>query len=331
MADINALVSIIVPAYNCEDYIYECVDNILNQSYSNLQIIIVDDGSSDKTYDKCKDFNDERITLLHKENGGASSARNYGLKYAKGDYIMFADSDDYLDKDAVDILVNLIQKEQADLIYFEADNFTDDKTIEIKEKGFSQKVDYPVMSGNELIPLLIKNKDYHAAPFLFFINNKLFESGICFEEGIMLEDELFSFQLFRASNKVYCLRKELYHRRVRQGSVMTSKGKEVFRFVSILTVFNALLNERHEPYSDKTLELYLSRIGMLLVGYWDALSPDQKKEMNNNYKPALSIIRNSKGFGNKELLVRTYGFVPWALYVAPNRIIKKIKNRIGVK
>lgn len=326
MTDNVKLVSVIVPAYNCESYIVECIDNILKQSYSELQVIVVDDGSKDKTYEKCMAFNDERLTILQKENGGASSARNFGLKYAKGEFILFADSDDYLETNAVQELLDIAEKEKCDLIYFEADNFTDDSSIPIKENGFSQKYHYPVMPGNDLIPLLVKNKDYHAAPFLFFINKAIIESGISFKEGIMLEDELFSFQLFRASKKVFCYKKELYHRRVRQGSVMTSKGKEDFRFYSILTVFKSLLELRDKNMIDETLDIYLSRIGMLLVGYWEALSSSQKSEMKAEYKQQLCQIRKSKGFGSNELVIRTYGFLPWAVYVLPNRILKRIKR-----
>ena len=92
-------VSVIVPVFNSEKYINRCIESILCQSYSNLEIILVDDGSTDSTYDICKSFFDQRILLLQKENGGASSARNYGLLKAKGKYICFVDSDDVVDAD----------------------------------------------------------------------------------------------------------------------------------------------------------------------------------------------------------------------------------------
>lgn len=319
------LVSIVVPAYNCEDYIAECIQIILEQTYPNLQIILVDDGSMDRTYEICSSFLDERITLVRKENGGASSARNVGLEHIDGEYVLFVDSDDYLEKDAVRELVERIQSEDADLIYFEADNFTDEKDIPIKQKGFAQKVDYPPMSGNDLIPLLIKNKDYHAAPFLFFAKQNIYQNGIRFHEGIMMEDELFSFQLFRACNLVVCLRKELYHRRVRSGSVMTSKGKEQFHYVSIQTVFLELLKER-ENTGDATLEQYLARIGMLVVGYWEQLSKEQKAQLWDQYHAVRKTIRDASGFGDKELLVRTYGKTLWMAYAAPDRLMKRIEK-----
>lgn len=323
---VNApLVSIVIPAYNCEKYIEGCIQNVLNQSYQNLQIIIVDDGSKDDTYAICRRFTDPRITLTHKENGGASSARNAGLRLSKGDYILFADSDDDLEQDAVRLLVEKSQRTNADLIYFEANNFSDDPAIKAKEKGFSQKMDYPVMSGNALIPLLVENKDYHAAPFLFFTKREVFQHGLHFYEGIMMEDELFSFRLLRSCDKVVCLRKELYHRRVRAGSVMTSQGKEEFRYNSIQTVFQELLKEQTKGIQDNTLTLYLARVGMLVVGYWEQLPSNGKRRFRDQYRAVRKIIRNEAGFGSAELLARTYGRLLWTVFALPRRI-KKVLN-----
>lgn len=327
MTDQMPLVSIVVPIYNCEKYIEDCIRSLLNQTYDNLQIVLVDDGSKDQTYQLCSCFIDKRILLLHKENGGASSARNYGMRYAQGEYLLFADSDDYLENDAVRTLVELCEAEKADLIYFEAENYTDDETLQIKKEGLSQKRDYPVLSGNELIPLLIENKDYHVPPFLFFIKRGVFGTGLSFKEGIMMEDELFAFQLLRMCERVVCLRKKLYHRRVRPGSVMTSQGKEQFRYISIETVFQELLKMRENGRSDTTLELYLARVGMLVVGYWEQLPSEKKKELQKQYSTVRRLIRTEKGFGSRELLIRTYGFLPWAVYVAPNRMMKKLRKQ----
>jgi glycosyltransferase involved in cell wall biosynthesis len=326
---VNPLVSIVVPAYNCENYIEECITRILDQTYQNIQIIIVDDGSEDRTFELCKAFSDSRITLLQQKNGGASSARNNGLNHVIGEYILFADSDDYLETDAVSCLIALTRKDDADLIYFEADNFSQDSNIPIKAKGFSQSRNYQAMSGNELIPQLIRNRDYHAAPFLFFIKRDVMNKGLRFKEGIMMEDELFSFQLFRSCERVVCLRRELYHRRVRPGSVMTSPGKEEFRYYSIQTVFQELLKEWTRDSSDVTLKIYLSRIGMLLVGYWEQLPTEKRKPLQKQYELLRQLIREENGFGSSELVVRTFGKVPWVIYVLPDRVVKRIKKHLG--
>ena len=114
---LNSLVSIIIPSYNSEKYIYECVKSIIEQSYSNLEIIIVDDGSTDSSYKICEElgFSDNRIKLLHQKNMGVSSARNRGIKNSKGDYIIFVDSDDFVDLDFVESLLKLKKEYDCDL------------------------------------------------------------------------------------------------------------------------------------------------------------------------------------------------------------------------
>ena len=106
----NPLITIIVPAYNVEKYIDRCINSIINQSYQNLQVIIVNDGSTDNTWEKCQRYEDKRIEIYKKENGGLSDARNYGLKFAKGEYVAFVDSDDWIDTSMISILYEVIRK-----------------------------------------------------------------------------------------------------------------------------------------------------------------------------------------------------------------------------
>ena len=96
--DDNALISVIVPVYNVENYLYKCISSIITQSYGNFELILIDDGSIDKSGEICDSFSekDNRIKVIHKVNEGVSSARNYGLKQARGEYICFVDSDDYV-------------------------------------------------------------------------------------------------------------------------------------------------------------------------------------------------------------------------------------------
>ena len=110
----NNLISIIVPIYNSENYIKKCLDSILAQTYSNLEVILIDDGSTDNSYNICKDYQkkDNRIVLLQQKNAGVSRARNHGLEVAKGEYIGFVDSDDLLDENwyvILDLIKNLIK------------------------------------------------------------------------------------------------------------------------------------------------------------------------------------------------------------------------------
>ena len=121
----NDLVSVIVPIYKVEEYLRECVDSIINQTYKNLEIILVDDGSPDKCGEICDEYarNDSRITVYHKENGGLSDARNYGIDRCNGEYITFVDSDDVLKSNFVETLMGLIEEYDADVAVSGVKNF----------------------------------------------------------------------------------------------------------------------------------------------------------------------------------------------------------------
>lgn len=320
------LVSVIVPVYNVEMYLRECIDSVLGQSYPHFELLLIDDGSTDRSGEICDEYaaKDGRVKVIHQKNGGASAARNTGLDHARGEYILFVDGDDTSAPNAIRTLLSLQEAEGADCIYFEADNFTDEPNMPVKANGFLQSADYPSMPGEKLIPLLVHNKDYHAAPFVFFAPRTPYGAGLRFEEGIMFEDELFSYRLLRSSKNVVCRREKLYFRRVHAGSVMTSTGKESFRVHSIFTVFEQLLADRNEKI-DPVLDLYLARIGLVLLGYWDALPKERRPEYQNRYDGILGGIRKTKGYGSGELLARSYGRAVWAAYVLPDRVCKKMK------
>ena len=135
------LISIIVPVYNVEKYLKKCVDSIVNQTYKNLEIILVDDGATDNSGKICDELVelDNRIKVYHKKNGGLSDARNYGVERATGDYIGFVDSDDYIDAEMYEKLYEAIKKENVDvaecnlkIVYPEkTDLFTDQKYYQI--------------------------------------------------------------------------------------------------------------------------------------------------------------------------------------------------------
>ena len=111
------LVSIVVPVYNVEKYLKRCVDSIINQSYNNIEILLVDDGSTDSSGKICDDYlkKDSRIKVIHKQNGGLSDARNFGIDKSTGDYLSFIDSDDWIEKDMIMNLFNSIINEKSDI------------------------------------------------------------------------------------------------------------------------------------------------------------------------------------------------------------------------
>ena len=115
----DKLVSVIIPVYNVKDYLSRCVDSVLSQTYNNLEIWLVDDGSTDGCSEICDEYvkNDERIRVIHKENGGLSDARNAALDAMKGDYLMFVDSDDFIHKDMISSLISILKDHDADMVF----------------------------------------------------------------------------------------------------------------------------------------------------------------------------------------------------------------------
>ena len=113
----KSLISIIVPVYNVEKYVKKCILSLVRQTYKNIEILIIDDGTKDKSIDIIRNIKDKRIRIIHQKNGGVSSARNNGLEHAKGEYIVFVDSDDFVAKDYIEYLYSLITLKDSDFAY----------------------------------------------------------------------------------------------------------------------------------------------------------------------------------------------------------------------
>lgn len=192
------LVSVIIPAYNIEDYIGRCLDSIISQTYKNLEIIVVDDGSRDHTGEILDNYakKDRRIKVIHKENGGVSSARNKGIEAAEGDYIGFIDGDDLIEPEMYKILVDLLEEENADIAHCgyqmvfpdRVDYYhnTGKKKIQTTEEGLKD-----LLSGEIIEPGLV-NKLY---------KKELIKNCRLDETVKINEDLLMNYQLFKLSQK----------------------------------------------------------------------------------------------------------------------------------
>ena len=182
------VISIIIPVYNVEKYLIRCIQSVTKQTFSDLEIILVDDGSTDSSGKICDNFKqtDDRIKVIHKENGGLSSARNAGLRIATGDYIGFVDSDDWITPDMYEYLYGLIAKYDADLVSCDY-VLADDRTVIKSKKRYCESVfDRNKAIYNYLLFGIIKRKsDYSVWKKLY--KKKCFNSTI-FPEGKLYED-----------------------------------------------------------------------------------------------------------------------------------------------
>lgn len=207
----NKKISIIVPMYNAEKNIERCVNSILNQTYCNLEIILINDGSTDKTEEICNNLikKDNRIKYFYKKNSGVSETRNLGLDKAKGDFISFVDSDDYIEKDMYEIMLNKIDDSEIVICdYFEVnDNKKCNNNTAMKEKIF-YKLDELISS--------IDNQEinrYINTPWNKLIKSKIIKNeNIKFSSKISLgEDLLFNLQCMKSAQKIKIINKKLYN------------------------------------------------------------------------------------------------------------------------
>lgn len=207
------LVSVIIPIYNVEKYMDECVRSIVNQTYSKLQIILVDDGSPDTCPQKCDEWRskDDRIIVLHKNNGGLSSARNYGIDYATGNCIFFVDSDDFIERNTIKSLVEQMNKENADIV---SCGFKIFENNDKKENTYlCENPHYFKGTNTEFYMQIISN---HACGKLY--KKHLFQN-IRFPEGRNYEDIATTHRLYYKADKIVYSLDEMYFYRMHSGTI----------------------------------------------------------------------------------------------------------------
>ena len=217
------LITVIVPVYNVEEYIYDCIDSIINQTYRNLEIILVDDGSLDNSGKICDNYakEDARIKVIHQENMGVSSARNMGLKNANGKWIAFIDPDDWVDNNYFEILISKIYNDEIDCVLCCYNRIV---------KGTIEKVRF-----------VTEESTYNPREYLINSLNPQTGFGFChmklirrecikemkFDEELKVgEDALFNIKISKNINKVIYTEKAIYNYRINQNSVVKKYDKE---------------------------------------------------------------------------------------------------------
>ena len=211
----NDLISVIMPVYNVENYLSQSIESVLNQDHRELELILIDDGSTDGSGGICDTYaaKDSRVRVIHQKNGGAAAAKNAGLRMASGTYLCFVDSDDFLEPNVYGYMLRILKEQDADAVQF---SFRDVYKDHAEEQILSPCV------LNEKEYLVRFTKDW-SCPLLW---NKLYKrslyDGIFFEEGHKIDDEYFTYQGFLNPCKVVFDDKIIYNYRRRASSVMSS-------------------------------------------------------------------------------------------------------------
>lgn len=235
MKEIN--VSVIIPVYNVEEYIEQCVNSLINQDIRKVEFIFVNDGSTDKSIMNLKKYNDCRIKIINRENGGLSAARNTGMKAAIGKYILFLDSDDYLkDNKALKRMYKIAEENDSDIVVGNA--------VKVYEDGSElpfyrdEEIFFECTLKSKLFLKEFIKKDSMQVPVWMSLYKRTFllDNNLFFKEGILHEDELFTPQAFLKANNISIYKSDFYAYRQRANSIMTSPEKQEKRCTDILNI-----------------------------------------------------------------------------------------------
>lgn len=282
------LVSIVVPTYNVESYVEECIQSILNQTYTHIELFIVDDGSKDRTVSIVRKLENqyEKIKVYcQKVNKGQATARNIGIDKVNGDYLLFVDSDDFLHKETVAQLVKTAEEKKVDMVRFNAKSFSDEgEPIKEKEYNFSLylKNNY-VYDHNKFNNVYLS---FSPSPVLYLLKTDLLrQHNVKFHEGIIHEDELFSAEVFLVAKSCVYINEAYYQRRYRSGSTMTERSIEQKKYsfdsyIKVMQIYQNILIKKELNDPDRFFIKYrINTLWLILKNYsFDKDYIDQRKK-----------------------------------------------------
>lgn len=323
------MISVIVPVYNVEDYLSGCIDSIIGQTCRGIEIILVDDGSTDSSGQICDEYaqKDARIRVIHKQNGGISSARNRGLDVARGEYISFIDSDDWVEPDFLEVLLRLLLDYDADV----------SQCFFVKESSKTKDKDLPVVrtdsceiyEGRDIILHLLNKRTAFRTVLAWnkLYRRRLFES-LRFPEGMVFEDEAFTHEILYKSDKLAVNDSTLYHYTWRANSV--SHDKRPLKFLDLVRAVERRLaffeEKKEEEFYLRMIPRYsneLMRAGSNV--YFSQLDnrPHHLQEIKQKLDANMDAFRENK-YMRKEylLLLKLYGLNPGLGFHAHRKLTK---------
>lgn len=293
-------VSFIIPIYNVEKYLSECVESILAQTYSDFEMLLVDDGSPDNCPALCDDWarKDSRIKALHKPNGGLSDARNYGLNHAQGDYVVFVDSDDFwVEKDCLEQLMNVVDAHsECDFIGFNCSYYYSDTKTYKKWVAYNESLSVPT-DKNIVICSLVASGTFPMSACLKIIKRKsLSDMGLRFVKGTIAEDIPWFIDLLEGSKKCMFVNQYIYAYRQNVAGSITASGnpKSTSDLFAIVKNEVAKMKNRSIAKDAKdALYSFLAYEFCILLTASSRMSKEIRKELMN-YKWLLDYTSNPK-------------------------------------
>lgn len=250
-------VSIIVPIYNDEKYIKQCLDSILEQTYTNIELIIINDGSTDNSQNIIEEYKNKflEIKIINQPNSGVSYARNIGLNNATGEYIMFVDSDDIIAKDYIKQMMDILKKNDLDIIKSSFKKFKENPN---KYTNISfYKEHYKIINKNEINKIFIETTNFNSS-CMQLINKKIIDNNkITFENNIgFAEDFLFTYKVFQLANRIGYINNNGYlcRENINSNSRTGKIEKQIKNCLDTIQAYKILYNEKNiEEVSNKIL------------------------------------------------------------------------------
>lgn len=261
---INPLISVIVPCYKVENYLSKCIKSIINQTYSNLEIFLVDDGSPDNTGKICEEYaiQDKRIKVIHKENGGLSDARNVAIDIATGEYILFIDSDDYVSPNHIEHLFEMITKAKADIAIEWLQPFYEGTEPIID--SLNGKKEFIVNADDALINMFYQ-KDFDTNACAKLYKHNLFDN-VRYPKGWLYEDLPTTYKLILKSKKIIYSNYKSYYYLLRKNSIEGMPFKPL-KYESCIKIINQLEKDRNNmnPKVQKALDCRVASFAFHLL------------------------------------------------------------------
>lgn len=258
--------SIVIPVYNTFEYLDRCLDTVINQSYKNIEIVIINDGSSDDSLKKCLRYSekDSRIVVINQENMGLSATRNKGIDVAKGKYIIFLDSDDYIDYKTCEIFLDILKSNNyPEVIIGDFQEKNDDNQ---KRKYLSSELDYTqlkvskVIDGRSYLKSTLKQKNITmAACFNIYSKHFLKTNQLYFKNGLLHEDELWTPQVFLKANRLITVKYKFYNYIIRMNSItkQSNKKQNALDIIEIVKDLKLIYKKLEDQELKKLLNDYL--------------------------------------------------------------------------
>lgn len=328
----NPLVSVIIPVYNSETFLEMCLDSIANQTYKNVEVLVVDDGSTDESGRICDKYAeaDKRFRIFHKENGGQASARNMALEVMNGEYVTFVDSDDVLASDYLDYMMNLLQSHSADIVHCDYLRFWKNEELDgLKRKAADTNSEQLLEFTTEQA---LENFSYQRylipGPFAKIFKSEMW-NGLRFPEKIGYEDYAVMYKVYGNAQKVVYNRHFVYFYRVHGGStqhnVFSEKKKDR---ITISTEFSKYVSERYPEILKATYYRYcLACMQYLMEMPLDSKYSEEKKDTYLKLKQHRKDVISDKKAPTSMKLMLLSSFLGANALVVLGKLYMKVTKR----